>query len=69
MLSLCATASFVESGENAMPLTRYMPGPLESAALVLNLSFLSPASSNKWITLSAVAAASLPLYAWQVHSS
>ena len=60
-LSLWAIASLVESGENCMPRTTYAGCAAASAALVLNLSRLSPFSSNKFTTLSAVTAASLEL--------
>jgi len=54
ILSLCATASFVESGENARPRTRNVFGPAGSEGLVLNLSRLVPASSKSWTTRSTV---------------
>lgn len=58
MLSLCATASRVESGLNAIPRITYESLPLLwSAALVENLSRFSPFSSYKTIVRSDVATA------------
>ncbi len=62
MLSLCAIASFVESGEKAIARTMYVLGLLASAGLVLNLSRFSPFSSNKYTTLSVETPASRELH-------
>mmetsp|Transcript_13976 Transcript_13976/g.52184 ORF Transcript_13976/g.52184 Transcript_13976/m.52184 type:complete len:200 (+) Transcript_13976:1904-2503(+) len=53
MLSLCAIASFVLSGLNAIAFTRYVFGPF-SAGFVANLSRFSPLSSNSVTTRSTV---------------
>ena len=65
MASLCAMANLVESGLKAMPRMMYPFGLLGSAGLVLNLSFLSPFSSNRYTTLSVVTAASFWLHSGQ----
>ena len=65
MLSLCATASFDESGDQAMPRTTYVLAPLGSAGLVENLSRRSPRSSHRCTTRSVVTMANFLLLADQ----
>jgi hypothetical protein len=65
MLSLCAMASFAESGDQHMPRTTYVFDPFGSAGLVENLSRRSPFSSHKCTTRSVVTMASRRLLADQ----
>jgi hypothetical protein len=58
MLSDWATASFEQSGDQAIPLTTYDFEPFGSAGLVENLSRRSPFSSHKCTTRSVVTMAS-----------
>ena len=57
MLSLCAIASFAESGENAIPRTTKFLRPSGDAGFVENLSRRSPSSSKSCTTRSVVTAA------------
>lgn len=68
MLSLCATASLVESGDHASPRTKYVLGPALSAGLVENLSCFSPLASNSTTTRFAVTTASLALFGLQAQA-
>ena len=65
ILSLCATASFDESGDQAIPRTTYVFVPLASAGFVENLSRRSPRSSHRCTTRSVVTIASRRLLADQ----